>query len=467
MKRQQKEQVKPSVTAGKKGWDRRDFLTASLAGMAATVCCGMEPESETALLANSPAAPPMPASDLKDIKITKVDRILFKTHWQQAETPWTRIWKKAHGEQWREAHMMSHDTWAILRIETNTGHVGAWTGGPGTIGPSYQKSVERRNYDVDTRLLGRDPFHREAIWQETAEKTWMDLGGAVDVALWDLAGQITGLPSHKLAGQCRDRIATYVTTPLNFGTPEEYAAYAVACKKRGYQAYKIHPYSYYDPKRMRPDKSVKASPDYDIEICRLCRQAVGPDYPLMLDAQWVYEYDDALRVGREIEKLGFVWYESPMMDREDKHWPPYAELTEALDIPILAPEVMYGHTPRRMQMMKMEACDMMRIDPVCNGITASLKMAAICEAWPMPLEMHGDFYGNFTVLAATNEETCKYLEWWDLDPEENTPSGFAKPETHLSANMGKMDRDGYFAVPTRPGIGYEIDWDFVYANRIN
>jgi L-alanine-DL-glutamate epimerase-like enolase superfamily enzyme len=259
-----------------------------------------------------------------------------------------------------------------------------------------------------------------------------------------------------------------VTTPINFGTPEEYAEYGVACKNRGYQGYKIHPYWFYDPVARKLDQSKRSHADLDIEICRLTREAVGPDYPLMLDSVWAYEYDDALRVGRAIEELGYLWYECPMLEHLPEHWDQYARLARELDIMLLAGENVWGPGAifERTEMLKRKACDMMRTDTELNGITACLKMAAICEAWPIGLEMHGDYYGNITVLAATNETTCKYLEWWDLDPDQETDSGFAKPETHLLATPGKIDGDGYFPVYDSPGAGYEIDWEFVHGHRV-
>ncbi len=400
------------------------------------------------------------------MKIKKVERIFFNSNYAPPATEWTERWHKAHGDRFKEAHMAYHDQWSVLRIESESGHVGVWTGEDTVLMEMWEAGRKKSGYDPSRQLVGRDVFHREAIWQELYGAAHERVAGAVDVALWDLAGQITGLPSHCLAGQCRERFPVYVTTPLNFGTPEDYAEYAVACKQRGYLGYKIHPYSYYDPVKRRPDRSVKASADYDIEVCRLTREAVGPDYPLMLDSCFIYDYDDAVKVGRAIEELGYVWYESPLPDKDEADIDVHARLAGELDIPLCAPEFLAGATFSRMKWLQRNAVDIMRTDTELNGITATLKMAAICEAWPIPLELHGDYYGNISVLAATDEKTVKYLEWWDLDPERKTPNGFAKPETHMVHNMGTMDDDGYFPAPTRPGVGYVIDWDFIENHTI-
>lgn len=402
--------------------------------------------------------------------ITKIDRIIFKTHFEHADTRWTRIWRNAHPVDFEKAHMASHETYAILRIESDTGHAGAWTGYTNILKGTWDWTVEETGFDPAAELIGQNVFDREKIWQQLNRAGINSkITGMIDVALWDLAGRILEMPSHRIAGQCRDRIRTYVTTPINFGTAQEYAEYGVACKNRGYQGYKIHPYWFYDPDKKQLDKSKRSHPDLDIEACRLTREAVGPDYPLMLDSVWAYEYDDALRVGKAVEELGYVWYECPMYETTPEQWKAYTKLKKELNIPLCAGEMSQGGDEilPRMELLRRETCDMMRIDTELGGITACLKMAAICEAWPIPLELHGDYYGNITVLAATNEKTCRYLEWWDLDPDQETRSGFAKPDNFLLETPGEIDSEGFFPVHDRPGLGYEIDWDFVYNNRIN
>ena len=65
--------------------------------------------------------------------------------------------------------------------------------------------------------------------------------GIIDCALWDLLGRMAGLPVHKLLGGCRDQAKAYVSCMDHLGSPEAYAAHAVACKQRGFKGYKIHP----------------------------------------------------------------------------------------------------------------------------------------------------------------------------------------------------------------------------------
>jgi len=81
-------------------------------------------------------------------------------------------------------------------------------------------------------LVGQDPLGREKIWQWLlAAKIPENVMSVIDLALWDLAGRIVGLPMHKLLGGARDKVRAYASMFNNLGMPEDYAAYAVECKR--------------------------------------------------------------------------------------------------------------------------------------------------------------------------------------------------------------------------------------------
>src|SRR5690606_34174357 len=101
-------------------------------------------------------------------------------------------------------------------------------------------------------------------------------------------------------------------------SPGAYFRDVAAAKAAGIKAYKLH---------------VRA--DIAIEACRAAREAGGPEMVLMLDGGTGYRYADALKVGRELEKLGFYWLEEPVRDYETYS---LRKLREKLDIPICAGE---------------------------------------------------------------------------------------------------------------------------------
>src|SRR3954471_13957007 len=141
-------------------------------------------------------------------------------------------------------------------------------------------------------LLGRRVSEREAIWHElwTIDRhlTFFPvyLPGPVDVALWDLAAQAAGLPLYQFIGKCRTSLPVYASS-LFMPNVEDYVEELNAYRARGYSAYKAHP-----PGPWRKD----------MEIHRALRDAAGPDVVLMTDPVADYALEDAIRVGRDLEK---------------------------------------------------------------------------------------------------------------------------------------------------------------------
>lgn len=314
---------------------------------------------------------------------------------------------------------------------------------------------------IKNMVLGQDPFDREKFW------TWMwvanipeHLTSILDLALWDLQARAFGVPVHKLLGGCRDKVKAYASTFPNLGDPEVYAEHALECKKRGYQAYKIHPYYFWDPATKQPHPGRPSHIEYDIAACRLVREAVGDDMVLMYDVWGTYRnYEDALKVGRVLEELDFYWYEHPMLEyRVDA----YAKLAADLDIPILAPEIIPGSIFTRADWILRGASDMSRIDVLRGGITGSHKMAAICEAFGIKLEMHMAGFGNLQILGATSEDVCEYYERGLEGPGVDYDS----PQPYWEELCDPMDDEGYVRVPQEPGMGYKINWDYIEDNRI-
>jgi L-alanine-DL-glutamate epimerase-like enolase superfamily enzyme len=348
-------------------------------------------------------------------------------------------------------------------IETDEGAVGYCFGGhfhgdQDGLSPDHRAALI---HVVGPMLIGRDPFDREDIWQQMwATKVPENLLSVVDLALWDLAGRVTGLPVHKLLGGSRQKIKAYASTFGNMGPPEVYAAHALECKRQGFRAYKIHPYHRWNPATGEAAPPGTSFIDWDIAVCRAVREAVGDDMALMLDPWGTYRaYADAQRVGRELERLDFYWYEHPMPE----HFVDlYVRLTEELAIPICSPEMVEGSIFSRADWIRRRASDMSRIDVLRGGITGAMKMAAICEAFGIQCELHMSGFGNLQVLGATAETVCEYYECGLLGPGAR----YHRTPHYLSAPCDVLDADGCVTVPDGPGLGYQIDWDYIKDHRV-
>src|SRR5439155_329673 len=186
--------------------------------------------------------------------------------------------------------------------------------------------------------------------------------GAVDIALWDIAGKVAGQPIHRLLGSYRDTVPAYASSAV-LASKEAYAEEATRFKAEGWTAYKIHP---------------PTDPKVDIEVCEAVRRSVGDRFTVMLDSTWAYVYPDALRVGQAVERLGFHWYEDPLADDDIYN---YVKLKQKLSIPILATEYAPGGFTAFAPWLTAQATDYLRGDvAVKGGITSLVKTAHLADA---------------------------------------------------------------------------------------
>ena len=293
-------------------------------------------------------------------------------------------------------------------------------------------------------IMGQDPLDRErlnqALWKRTRTTTVRTIG-AVDVALWDIAGKAANLPIHRLLGTYRDKVPVYASSAV-LPSPEAYAAEAVKLKAAGWHAYKIHP-----PQAWRED----------IRVCEAVRKAVGDEYTVMLDSTWSYDFTEAMRVGRAIEELGFYWYEDPLMDQDIYN---YVKLREKLDIPIMATEYPQTGLESYAPWITERATDYLRGDvAVKGGITTLVKTAHLAEAFRMNYEVHHggnslNNVANLHVIAAIRNTTFFEV----LLPDAAQKYGLVNDIT--------MDAEGYVHVPNGPGLGAEIDFALIDKKRL-
>jgi L-alanine-DL-glutamate epimerase-like enolase superfamily enzyme len=309
--------------------------------------------------------------------------------------------------------------------------------------------------------VGHDPFDRERLWQELAHWQRGSTGqlsdrtlAIVEMALWDLAGRKLRLPVYKLIGAYRDRVPAYGSTMCGdemkggLATPEDYARYAEWLLGRGYKAIKLH--TWMKPVSFAPD------PRMDVKACAAVREAVGPDIPLMLDAYHGYSRSDALWLGRELQRLGYYWYEEPMNEASMSS---YAWLAANLDIPVIGPESMEGKFHTRAEWIKAGACDLSRtgVHDV-GGIGPSLKIIHLAEAFGMDCEVHGSGAGNLTLTAV--QKNGRWYERGLLHPFLDYD---AVPE-YLNARPDTMDADGFVHLSQQPGLGDDINFDYINSN---
>lgn len=311
---------------------------------------------------------------------------------------------------------------------------------------------------VRPALVGQDGLERERLWQRLARRQRGAHGGLTDravgyadQALCDLAGRTLGIPAWKLLGGARDRLPAYASTmcgdetPGGLATPRDYAAFAADLAGRGYQAIKLHTWM--------PPVSFAPSVTADIAACTAVREAVGPGIALMLDANHWYSRMDALRLGRALDELGFAWYEEPMTEASLQS---YRWLAEQLGTPLLGPETAWGSHHARAEWVVAGACDILRagVNDV-GGITPAMKAVHLAEAFNMDCEIHGTGSGNLAVLGAGT--AGRWYERGLLHPL----SDYDEVPPHLRTAIDPMDSEGFVRLPAAPGLGDDLDFDYI------
>lgn len=293
------------------------------------------------------------------------------------------------------------------------------------------------------QLIGEDPLEVERLWHKLrrlnrhAYNLSDGMAGAIDVALWDIRGKVAGMPIATMLGTARKRIGAYATARTIEPTPEAVFEEARARKEEGYHAFKVQFW----------DGLARDIPRY-----RAAREAVGPDYPLMQDAAGMYSYAEALAVGKVLGDLDYTWFEEPIPDRNLFQ---LQRLTDQLAVPILSGETSRVH--ELAEGMRMGAFDIARGDVhMKEGITGLRKAAGMADLLGFDLEIHAinqpllDVANLHVAMSIAN---CRWSETFH-------PIYYRG----LKGDPLAIDADGYKHMPTGPGLGVELDWDWIDDN---
>jgi len=332
-----------------------------------------------------------------------------------------------------------HPTYSsTIRLVTD-GDLDAYTAfGSGFHADELEWSARQYQTAIAPLLLGVDALDREYVWQRLwyAQRFYYTGRGVVDQTdnmLWDLASRHACLPIHKLLGGCRDRVPAYRN--IRGTSIDELVADAVGAKEEGFQGCKDHSY-----------RGVKANS----ELARELRSAVGDDFWLMHDPVESYTYIDAVKIGRELERQGYMWMEEPLQDYDLMG---LKKLCDTLDLPILALEwigAIGGQPFNTSAYLALGAADIVRQRGV--GITGQMKQAHLAESFGA--SVHG---GTPDVVLAI-----------DNDPMFEAMGVVPIPEEAELDCRGRLSvEDGWMQVVWRPERPAEPDWDEMERSAVS
>lgn len=309
--------------------------------------------------------------------------------------------------------------------------------------------------DVKEYLIGKSAFavedHAAALNYYVTTLAYQGVAG-VDMALWDIIGKAANLPLYKLWGGTKEKIIPYASMVV-LSTPKERVDQAVSLKEQGWKAMKL---------RLHYETLSE-----DIHLVESVRNAVGPDFTIMVDANqaqsngnWqagvIWDYKRAYETALELQELDIFWLEEPLARY---NFDGLARLNAEVEIRIAGGENNPG-IHEFVRMCQMDTYKLLQPESmVMNGITNLRKIGNLAELYNKELVPHHGG-GNIGVIAHQHlVASWRHAPYMELlhDP----PIGDYRHKFSIMVNAPQLDVDGYMPLPTMPGIGVEIDPDLI------
>lgn len=366
-----------------------------------------------------------------------------------------------------------------VEIETDEGLTG--------LGESFRgaQAVEAVVHEqVAPWLLGRDSRRIEAVSRHLmtpylgfgSASAEVRSASAVDIALWDLAGQRHGIPVHEaLGGAVRDEIRAYNTCAgyaYNSGTAKnavaggrrdiaagdapagpyddqiafmrDAGALAESLLAEGYAAMKIWPLDVHAAASGGQTISLSELKT-GLEPFRRVRATVGDRIEVMAELHSLWSSEAAIRICRALENLDIFWVEDPIAKMNDVR--ALADLRRQVRVPICGSETLGGAVSYR-QLLEAGAVDFVMLDLAwCGGLTEGRKIAALAEAHAKPLAPH-DCTGPVTLMAGLHLALHAPSAIFQEVVRATLATWYRELVTDLP-----VIRHGMAQAPTAPGLG--------------
>ncbi|MEW2516681.1 mandelate racemase/muconate lactonizing enzyme family protein [Actinacidiphila alni] len=343
---------------------------------------------------------------------------------------------------------MTHRATLVIRVHTDQGIVGE-----AYVGDEDATAHEIRSVLLDEiapRVVGMEVLETEKCWQAAYPATFdilrdrriglVALAG-LDTAVWDAAGKFLGQPLWRLWGGARARvpmtaIGGYYGEPL--GPIEEEITYYREVLGLAGMKFKVG----------------GRSPEVDAARVRAARAAAGPDFVLCIDANQGYTVPDAVDLARRLEDQDIRWFEEPVMWHNDRR--SLRDVRYLGGIPVCAGQSELSASGCR-DLMEIGSVDVCNFDASWSGgPTAWRRVAAIASSYDVQMGHHEEPQVSTHLLASVPHGTfaeCFHPSrdpfWWNL-----------------VTNRGDLV-DGEIVLTDRPGLGWELDWDYIDKHRID
>jgi len=297
-------------------------------------------------------------------------------------------------------------------------------------------------------ILGRSARDPEGAWRAMEPATnhiLRDRGlalqaiAALDTAIWDALGRAVGLPLYRLWGALTDQVPISVIGGYYHLAAAELAETVARYVEQGFGGMKF--------------KVGGLAPADDAARFAAAREAAGPEFVLMADANQGYSLAEAVEFARRVQDLGLRWFEEPCRWTNDRRW--MRDVRYQAGVAVCAGQS--ETTLRGLRDLVMDgAIDVSNFDASwAGGPTIWRKGAGLCAAFGVQLGHHEEPQVSSHLLASTPDHT--FTECFD---EERDPFFWRLTD------MASRIEDGHYRLPDRPGFGIALDLDYVRAHTV-
>lgn len=342
--------------------------------------------------------------------------------------------------------------WIFIKISTDEGIEG-WGE---MISGTKTDTVVAGAYELGKRIIGRNPFEIERIWQELHRSFFR--GGpingtiisGIEMALWDIKGKALNVPIYELlGGAARDRIMVY--SWIGGDRPQDVAKEAIDRRDRGFKAIKMNATE--ELHYIDSFEKIQAV----VDRVKSIRDAVGFDLSIGVDFHGRVHKGMAKVLAKELEPYKLMFLEEVVLPENEEA---FREVANHTTTPLATGERLYSRWDFK-NILKEGAIDIIQPDiALCGGILETRKIAAMAEAFDVAVAPHAP-YGPIALAATLQLDVC-------------TPNVFIQEQSlgiHYNKGFDLLDfvknkeifqyKDGYLELPKKPGLGIEIDEELV------
>jgi galactonate dehydratase len=349
--------------------------------------------------------------------------------------------------------------WLIVRLRTDQGLSGL---GEASDAFGFANTTKQDAMRMESELRtffglveGKSPLDVEAYRQKAepiaaaGRLVPATAYGAIEQALWDLAGQALGVPIYDLfGGKLRDRLPMYanINRATQPRTPEGFAATARRAVAEGFGAVKGAPFDGF-PKPGSSTAEIQRAVDAGIACVAAMREAIGPGKELMVDCHSFFDVPMAQSVARRLEQYNLAWYEEPVAPERIEET---IQIHQSIRQPMAAGELLFG-TKGFAPLCRRHAVNVIMPDVKhCGGLLEMTRIAAMAEDEGVAVAPHNP---SGPVSTAANVQIGAGMPNFRLLEVQWGEAGW---RSDLVSPPERFEK-GSIQVPARPGLGIELN----------